>query len=168
MQASFFRHHNCNTTDTQLKYKSRAAQLYRDKLHGESNKAMRVHGTKLFINAPQSSKNDDEDEENKMKEDEADFFEKHSEGAPFIEASRNVSLAKSVAVRILLFINFFLFHLIHSLSCLNLILHNTINFQFCRVFALAVVYKKIPSLPYRQNPRSPSQALKTVIKVLQT
>jgi len=97
--ASFFRHHNCNTTDTQLKYKSRAAQLYRDKLHGESNKAMRVHGTKLFINAPQSSKNDDEDEENKMKEDEADFFEKHSEGAPFIEASRNVSLAKSVAAK---------------------------------------------------------------------
>ena len=65
---------------------------------------MRVHGTKLFINAPQSSKNDDEDEENKMKEDEADFFEKHSEGAPFIEASRNVSLAKSVAVRILFFL----------------------------------------------------------------
>ena len=57
---------------------------------------MRVHGTKLFINAPQSSKNDDEDEENKMKEDEADFFEKHSEGAPIIEASRNVSLAESV------------------------------------------------------------------------
>ena len=88
---------------------------------------MRVHGTKLFINAPQNSKNDDEDEENK--EDEADFFEKHSEDTQNIEASRNVSLAKSVAVRILLFIIFFLFHLIHSLSCLNLILHNTINFQ---------------------------------------
>ena len=100
-QASFFRHHNCNTTDTQTKYKSRAAQLYRDKLHGEANKAMRIHGTKLFINAPQTSKNDDEDEENK--EDEADFFEKHSEDTSNIEASRNVSLAKSVAVRILFF-----------------------------------------------------------------
>merc|ERR1712110_261739 len=95
MRHPFFRHHNCNMTDTQLKYKSRAAQLYRDKLHGESNKAMRVHGTKLFINAPQSSKNDDEDEENKMKEDEADFFEKHSEGAPFIEAKSEKSIASS-------------------------------------------------------------------------
>ena len=64
---------------------------------------MRVHGTKLFISAPQTSKNDDEDEENKTKEDEADFFEKHTEGTPNFEASRSVSLAKSVAVRILLF-----------------------------------------------------------------
>ena len=33
---------------------------------------MRVHGTKLFINAPQSSKNDDEDEGEPV---EADFTE---------------------------------------------------------------------------------------------
>merc|ERR1712226_910120 len=70
-----------------------------DKLHGEANKAMRVHGTKLFISAPQTSKNDDEDEENKTKEDEADFFEKHTEGTPNFEASRSVSLAKSVAAK---------------------------------------------------------------------
>ena len=98
-QASFFRQHNCNTTDTQLKYKSRAAQLYRDKLHGEAAKAMRVHGTKLFINAPQNKDDDNEDDFAK-KEDEADFFEQHSnaeDNSANIEASQSVSLAKSVA-----------------------------------------------------------------------
>ena len=98
-QASFFRQHNCNTTDTQLKYKSRAAQLYRDKLHGEAAKAMRVHGTKLFINAPQN-KDDDENDDFAKKEDEADFFEQHSnleDNSANIEASQSVSLAKSVA-----------------------------------------------------------------------
>lgn len=91
---SFFRQHNCNTTDTQLKYKSRAAQLYRDKLHGEAAKAMRVHGTKLFINTPQTEK---EEENSAQKEDEADFFEKHSEETASFEASQSVSLAKSVS-----------------------------------------------------------------------
>ena len=98
-QASFFRQHNCNTTDTQLKYKSRAAQLYRDKLHGEAAKAMRVHGTKLFINAPQNKDDDNEDDFAK-KEDEADFFEQHSnleDNSANFEASQSVSLAKSVA-----------------------------------------------------------------------
>ena len=98
-QASFFRQHNCNTTDTQLKYKSRAAQLYRDKLHGEAAKAMRVHGTKLFINAPQN-KDDDENDDFAKKEDEADFFEQHSnleDNSANFEASQSVSLAKSVA-----------------------------------------------------------------------
>lgn len=97
-QASFFRQHNCNTTDTQLKYKSRAAQLYRDKLHGEAAKAMRVHGTKLFISAPQN-KDDDENDDFAKKEDEADFFEQHSnaeDNSANIEASQSVSLAKSV------------------------------------------------------------------------
>jgi len=50
---SFFRQHHCDTTDTQVKYKSRAAQLYRDKLHSEAAKALRVHGTKLFIDTAQ-------------------------------------------------------------------------------------------------------------------
>jgi len=71
---SFFRQHNCDTTDTQVKYKSRAAQLYRDKLHNEAAKALRVHGTKLFIDAPQerersASQNDENDA------GEIDFFE---------------------------------------------------------------------------------------------
>merc|ERR1711899_390508 len=50
---SFFKQHHCDTTDTQVKYKSRAAQLYREKLHSEAAKALRVHGTKLFIDTAQ-------------------------------------------------------------------------------------------------------------------
>lgn len=47
--AQFFRQHNCSTTDSQHKYNSRAAQLYRDKLAGQALQAMKIHGTKLFL-----------------------------------------------------------------------------------------------------------------------
>lgn len=92
---SFFRQHNCDTNDTQLKYKSRAAQLYRDKLHSEAAKAMRVHGTKLFIDAPQSAggAQDDEDQDLEVGGDD-DFFEQHVVVAQ--EASASVPLPKSV------------------------------------------------------------------------
>ena len=44
---AFFRQQNVDTSDVQVKYKSRAAQLYRDKLHQSANQAMRLHGTKV-------------------------------------------------------------------------------------------------------------------------
>jgi len=47
--SSFFRQQNANSTDTQQKYNSRAAQLYREKLHQAAAQAMRLHGTKLHI-----------------------------------------------------------------------------------------------------------------------
>eukprot|EP00095_Tigriopus_kingsejongensis_P005205 maker-scaffold408_size180710-snap-gene-0.28 protein:Tk05205 transcript:maker-scaffold408_size180710-snap-gene-0.28-mRNA-1 annotation:"adp-ribosylation factor gtpase-activating protein 2" len=52
---AFFRQHNCMSADAQQKYKSRAAQLYREKLHHLAAQAMRLHGTQLFIDGPQNA-----------------------------------------------------------------------------------------------------------------
>lgn len=66
--SQFFRQHNCNTTDAQQKYNSRAAQLYRDKLQAAAIQAMKIHGTKLFLDT-HSDKS-----ENETKNHEEDFF----------------------------------------------------------------------------------------------
>lgn len=47
---SFFRQHNCNMTDGQNKYNSRAAQLYREKLSKQAQQACKEHGSTLHIN----------------------------------------------------------------------------------------------------------------------
>ncbi|XP_073840583.1 ADP-ribosylation factor GTPase activating protein 3 isoform X1 [Musca autumnalis] len=66
---AFFRQHNCNTTDAQQKYNSRAAQLYRDKLMQLAQQAMKVHGTKLFLDGSSTEKPENNDNK------EMDFFE---------------------------------------------------------------------------------------------
>lgn len=72
---AFFRQHNISTSDQAVKYKSRAAQLYRDKLHQNAAHALRVHGTsKLFIDAS-STRRDSEDNKDEVEED---FFEHQS------------------------------------------------------------------------------------------
>ncbi|KAM3925981.1 ADP-ribosylation factor GTPase-activating protein 3 isoform 2-T2 [Leptodactylus fuscus] len=66
----FFRQHGCTTNDTNAKYNSRAANLYREKIKTLATQATRKHGTDLWIDgcgAPPLS----------PKEKEEDFFESH-------------------------------------------------------------------------------------------
>lgn len=49
LQHTFFQQHNCTTNDANHKYNSRAAQLYREKLHSAAIQAMKIHGTKVGI-----------------------------------------------------------------------------------------------------------------------
>jgi hypothetical protein len=46
-QTAFFRQHGCTTSDAPQKYNSRAAAMYREKLHSMALRAMQVHGTKV-------------------------------------------------------------------------------------------------------------------------
>ncbi|XP_059968244.1 ADP-ribosylation factor GTPase-activating protein 3 isoform X2 [Mesoplodon densirostris] len=43
--SSFFHQHGCNTNDTNAKYNSRAAQLYRERVKALASQATRKHGT---------------------------------------------------------------------------------------------------------------------------
>lgn len=45
----FFRQHGCTTNDTNAKYNSRAANLYREKIKTLASQATRKHGTDLWI-----------------------------------------------------------------------------------------------------------------------
>ncbi|XP_055993462.1 LOW QUALITY PROTEIN: ADP-ribosylation factor GTPase-activating protein 3 [Sorex fumeus] len=47
--SSFFHQHGCATTDTNAKYNSRAAQLYRERVKALGTQATRKHGTDLWL-----------------------------------------------------------------------------------------------------------------------
>ncbi|KAM5333850.1 ADP-ribosylation factor GTPase-activating protein 3 isoform 2-T2 [Glossophaga mutica] len=49
--ASFFHQHGCATSDTNAKYNSRAAQLYRDRIKSLASQATRKHGTDLWLDS---------------------------------------------------------------------------------------------------------------------
>ncbi|EDV97200.1 ADP-ribosylation factor GTPase-activating protein 2 [Drosophila grimshawi] len=74
--AQFFRSHNSSSSDAQVKYNSRAAQLYRDKLSSLAQQAMKVHGTKLHLDPTldKSEGNDAAKELSEEQEQEEDFF----------------------------------------------------------------------------------------------
>nr|CAD7591678.1 unnamed protein product [Timema genevievae] len=69
---AFFRQHNCTSTDAQQKYNSRAAQLYKEKLHQMAVQAMKIHGTKLHLETSVEPVKPAEEKE------EVDFFAKHT------------------------------------------------------------------------------------------
>ncbi|XP_071445518.1 ADP-ribosylation factor GTPase-activating protein 2 isoform X2 [Hetaerina americana] len=60
---TFFRQHNCTTTDAQQKYNSRAAQLYKEKL-----RHLALHGNTHHLESPHEEKSDETSKD-------VDFFE---------------------------------------------------------------------------------------------
>lgn len=50
LQTAFFRQHGCSTNDTNAKYNSRAAQMYREKIRQQANAALSKYGTDVSIN----------------------------------------------------------------------------------------------------------------------
>ncbi|XP_052860010.1 ADP-ribosylation factor GTPase-activating protein 2 isoform X1 [Anopheles cruzii] len=90
--AQFFRQHNCNTTDAQQKYNSRAAQLYKDKLLNKAQQSLQLHGTTLHIDNVH-------DQQLLSEKKEIDFFADCDDfdSAPDSEASLNVAEARKDA-----------------------------------------------------------------------
>ncbi|CAH1799553.1 unnamed protein product [Owenia fusiformis] len=78
---AFFRQHGCNTSDSQQKYHSRTAKLYKEKLHSLAQAAMRQYGTQVHINtghdvsSPSATTKD------------VDFFKEHASAALFTPQS---------------------------------------------------------------------------------
>ncbi|XP_041254772.1 ADP-ribosylation factor GTPase-activating protein 3 isoform X2 [Onychostruthus taczanowskii] len=69
--SAFFHQHGCTTSDTNAKYNSRAAQLYKEKIKSLATQATRKHGTDLWTDGcaipPASPQNKEEE----------DFFASH-------------------------------------------------------------------------------------------
>ncbi|XP_052858049.1 LOW QUALITY PROTEIN: ADP-ribosylation factor GTPase-activating protein 2 [Drosophila gunungcola] len=82
--AQFFRAHNCSSTDAQVKYNSRAAQLYRDKLSAQAQQAMKIHGTKLHLEQTDKSEGNEAPKEE-------DFFAQCDNDTDFNVENNNVS-----------------------------------------------------------------------------
>jgi len=49
LQTAFFHQHGCTTNDTNAKYNSRAAQLYREKIRQQANSALAKYGTDVCL-----------------------------------------------------------------------------------------------------------------------
>ncbi|XP_021355373.1 ADP-ribosylation factor GTPase-activating protein 2-like isoform X2 [Mizuhopecten yessoensis] len=78
---AFFRQHGCTTKESQQKYHSRAAMMYKEKLQSLANNANRLHGTKLTLD-PSNRGNklhiDSHDPTSPVSK-EVDFFDEHTD-----------------------------------------------------------------------------------------
>ncbi|KAL7982733.1 hypothetical protein Chor_010331 [Crotalus horridus] len=84
-QSAFFHQHGCATNDTNAKYNSRTAQLYRDKIRSLAAQATRKYGTDLWIDgcgAPPLS----------PQEKEEDFFASHGSSRVDWESSQQETI----------------------------------------------------------------------------
>lgn len=72
---AFFRQHGCSTNDTNVKYNSRASQLYREKIRQQANAALSKYGTDLWIDSSTAST------PSAPEKKETDFFAEHTQGA---------------------------------------------------------------------------------------
>uniref|UniRef100_A0A3B1JCA4 ADP-ribosylation factor GTPase-activating protein 2 n=1 Tax=Astyanax mexicanus TaxID=7994 RepID=A0A3B1JCA4_ASTMX len=70
---AFFRQHGCTTNDTNAKYNSRAAQMYREKIRQLANAALSKYGTDLWIDSSGSVQTPTAEKK------EADFFDEHTQ-----------------------------------------------------------------------------------------
>ncbi|XP_034105188.1 ADP-ribosylation factor GTPase-activating protein 2 [Drosophila nasuta] len=92
--AQFFRGHNCTSSDAQVKYNSRAAQLYRDKLSSLAQQAMKVHGTKLHLE-PTADKSEGNDAAKEEQQEEDFFAQCDNDNANALLENNNISLASN-------------------------------------------------------------------------
>lgn len=49
LKLAYFRQHGCSTNDTNAKYNSRAAQMYREKIRQQANAALSKYGTDVSM-----------------------------------------------------------------------------------------------------------------------
>uniref|UniRef100_A0A671R5W0 ADP-ribosylation factor GTPase-activating protein 2 n=1 Tax=Sinocyclocheilus anshuiensis TaxID=1608454 RepID=A0A671R5W0_9TELE len=71
----FFRQHGCTTNDTNAKYNSRAAQMYREKIRQLANAALSKYGTDLWIDNSGCA------QPSPVEKRETDFFDEHTQPA---------------------------------------------------------------------------------------
>ncbi|KAF2363368.1 Arf GTPase activating protein [Trinorchestia longiramus] len=90
---SFFRQHNCSSTDAQQKYTSRAAQLYKQQLDQQVAKYMKIHPNTPLIEGDLSATADSDT----RKKEEPDFFEQNHADNRALAAAASLAAPANVA-----------------------------------------------------------------------
>ncbi|XP_049616719.1 ADP-ribosylation factor GTPase-activating protein 3 isoform X1 [Syngnathus scovelli] len=82
---SFFNQHSCTANAANVKYNSRAAQLYREKIKTQATYATRRHGTELWLDSQGSAQTASPEEKHD------DFFSLHTQEVPENMAKMSLS-----------------------------------------------------------------------------